>query len=307
MMTAKDIREKRFEKAAWGYRPEDIDEFLGQLEATFQEIDNEREDSNHKIQVLADKVREYMKDEEALKDALLGAQKQGHRVINEANEKAEQILNKAKEEAAVLLDEATRQHEIAMEKNRAEIAKEKEALVEARQMVADFKRSLFDMYKSHLEMISSLPEADEDEEETVGETAPAEPETPEEPEETAADEAAEEPAEEPAEETEKPDPFATSQFSSRVIQGAYDDRFGELQFGENNNQTAAEEAEAEERKEYCDYGTGLQEQLEYAENGFPHAGQPSQARAGSAREVGEDPSVRSDDGEEQGQEVLHVP
>ena len=244
MMTAKDIREKRFEKAAWGYRPEDIDEFLVQLEATFQEIDNEREDSNHKIQVLADKVREYMKDEEALKDALLGAQKQGHRVINEANEKAEQILNKAKEEAAVLLDEATRQHEIAMEKNRAEIAKEKEALVEARQMVADFKRSLFDMYKSHLEMISSLPEADEDEEETVGETAPAEPETPEEPEETAADEAAEEPAEEPAEETEKPDPFATSQFSSRVIQGAYDDRFGELQFGENNNQTAAEEAEA---------------------------------------------------------------
>ena len=29
MMTAKDIRELRFEKAAWGYRPEDIDEFLG--------------------------------------------------------------------------------------------------------------------------------------------------------------------------------------------------------------------------------------------------------------------------------------
>ena len=104
MMTAQEIREKRFEKAAWGYRPEDIDEFLGQLEATFQEIDNEREDSNHKIQELADKVREYMKDEEALKDALLGAQKEGHRVINEANEKADQILNRAKEEAALLLD-----------------------------------------------------------------------------------------------------------------------------------------------------------------------------------------------------------
>ena len=41
MMTAQDIRDKRFEKAAWGYRPEDIDEFLGQLEATFQEIDKD--------------------------------------------------------------------------------------------------------------------------------------------------------------------------------------------------------------------------------------------------------------------------
>ncbi|MBE6875563.1 MAG: DivIVA domain-containing protein [Ruminococcus sp.] len=162
MMTAQEIREKRFEKAAWGYRPEDIDEFLGQLEATFQEIDNEREDSNHKIQVLADKVREYMKDEEALKDALLGAQKEGHRVINEANEKADQILNRAKEEAAMLLDEATRQHDIAMEKNRAEIAREKENLAQVKKMVADFKRSLFDMYKGHLEMISNIPEENQE-------------------------------------------------------------------------------------------------------------------------------------------------
>ena len=162
MMTAQEIREKKFEKAAWGYRPEDIDEFLGQLETTFQEIDSEREDSNHKIQVLADKVREYMKDEEALKDALLGAQKEGHRVVKEANEKADQILNRAKEEAAMLLDEATRQHEAAMEKNRLEIAKEKEALAEIKKLVADFKRSLFDMYKGHLEMISTIPEEDQD-------------------------------------------------------------------------------------------------------------------------------------------------
>ena len=140
MLTAKDIRELRFEKAAWGYRPEDIDEFLGKLEATFQEIDNEREDSNHKIQILADKVREYMKDEEAIKDALLGAQKEGHRAIVDAQEKADQIIAKAKEEAAVLIDEATVQHEELMEKNRAELAAERQALVNARKMVADFKR-----------------------------------------------------------------------------------------------------------------------------------------------------------------------
>jgi len=162
MMNAQDIRDLRFEKAAWGYRPEDVDEFLGKLEATFMEIDNEREDSNHKIQVLADKVREYMKDEEAIKDALLDAQKQGHRIVAEANEKANQILEKAKGEAAILIDEATRQHELAMEKNRLEIERAHEDLVKARQMVADFKRSLFDMYKEHLEVISAMPEVDDD-------------------------------------------------------------------------------------------------------------------------------------------------
>ncbi|MDE6729487.1 MAG: DivIVA domain-containing protein [Oscillospiraceae bacterium] len=162
MITAQEIQEKRFEKAAWGYQQEEVDEFLSEIQAALQEIDAEREDNNHKIQVLADKVREYMRDEEALKDALLGAQKEGHRVLREANEKADQIIDRAKEEAAMLLDEATRQHEIAMEKNRAEIAKEKEALAEAKKKVADFKRSLFDMYKNHLEVISAIPEENEE-------------------------------------------------------------------------------------------------------------------------------------------------
>ncbi|MBR1899197.1 MAG: DivIVA domain-containing protein [Oscillospiraceae bacterium] len=199
MLTAKDIRELRFEKAAWGYRPEDIDEFLGKLEATFQEIDNEREDSNHKIQVLADKVREYMKDEEAIKDALLGAQKEGHRAIVDAQEKADQIIAKAKEEAAVLIDEATVQHEELMEKNRAELAAERQALVNARKMVADFKRQLFDMYKGHLEMISAMPDED-------AEDLP----TPEEAEEIVKETVASD------------DPFATSQFSSRIVRDAYE-------------------------------------------------------------------------------------
>ena len=162
MITSKDVRNKRFEKAAFGYKQEEIDEFLSQLEAELDEMERERNEANGKIQILADKVREYMKDEDALKDALLGAQKQGHQVLNEANEKAEQIIAEAQAKADALEDEAVRQHAEAMERNREEIAKEKEALIEAQQQVADFKKSLFDMYKSHLELISSMPETFEE-------------------------------------------------------------------------------------------------------------------------------------------------
>jgi len=179
MITAKDVRNKRFEKAAFGYKQEEIDEFLSQLEAELDEMERDRIEANNKIQILADKVREYMKDEDALKDALLGAQKQGHQVIDEANEKAKQILAEAQAKADQLEDEAVRQHAEAMEKNRAEIAKEKSALIEAQQQVADFKKSLFDMYKSHLELISSMPETFEEatgieiEQETAEEIAAA--------------------------------------------------------------------------------------------------------------------------------------
>ena len=129
MITAKDIRNKRFEKAAFGYKQEEIDEFLAQLESEIAEMEAEMADSNNKIQILADKVREYMKDEDALKDALLGAQKQGHKVIAEANEKAEAIIAEAQTKADALIDEATKQHDAAMEKNRLEIEHEKEAQV----------------------------------------------------------------------------------------------------------------------------------------------------------------------------------
>ena len=173
MITSKDVRNKRFEKAAFGYKQEEIDEFFAELEAELDEMERERAEANNKIQVLADKVREYMRDEDALKDALLGAQKQGHLVIADAQEKADQIMAAAQEKAAALEDEAVRQHAIKMEQNRAEIAKEKEALIEAQRQVADFKKSLFDMYKSHLELISSMPET-VDEETEAEEDTPAE-------------------------------------------------------------------------------------------------------------------------------------
>ena len=216
MISASDIRERKFEKAAFGYKQEEIDDFLAELISEFEELDAEREDLHSKIQILADKVREYRQDDDALKDALLGAQKQGHKVVAEAQEKADEIIAQAEEKAKILLDEATVQHEAAMEKNRAEIAKEKENLIEAQKQVSEFKKSLFDMYKTHLEMISAMPEIELDEEDTSQYS---------------------EQTETTEEELPQPDPFATSSFSARTIKGVYESRFTDLQFGQNNSHT----------------------------------------------------------------------
>ena len=216
MISASDIRERKFEKAAFGYKQEEIDDFLAELISEFEELDAEREDLHSKIQILADKVREYRQDEDALKDALLGAQKQGHKVVAEAQERADEIIAQAEEKAKILLDEATVQHEAAMEKNRAEIAKEKENLIEAQKQVSEFKKSLFDMYKTHLEMISAMPEIELDEEDTSQYS---------------------EQTETTEEELPQPDPFATSSFSARTIKGVYESRFTDLQFGQNNSHT----------------------------------------------------------------------
>lgn len=212
MISASEIHELRFEKAAFGYKQEDIDEFLNKLEEEIEIANRELEDSNNKIQVLADKVREYMRDEDALKDALLGAQKEGHRIIAEANAKAEEIIAEAKEKADAMMDEVTVQHDALIEKNEAEIAAERKKLKEARKQVSDFKKALFDMYKEHLAMLSSMPEESD---ETFGVTPSAEESKPEQPDSEKA--------------VSDTDPFASAQFSAKTIQGAYDSRFGDLQ------------------------------------------------------------------------------
>ncbi len=217
MITANDIHELRFEKAAFGYKQEDIDEFLTQLEHELELNQQELEDSNNKIQVLADKVREYMRDEDALKDALLGAQRQGHQIIAEANERADEIIAEAKRKADEMMDEVTVQHDALLKRNQEEVAAAHDQLANARKQVADFKKALFDMYKEHLEVLSAMPEEDDTDFGTnySGSTASVASHAYEEKEEAA----------EPAAPSQS-DPFASSQFSAKAIQGAYERNFG---------------------------------------------------------------------------------
>ncbi len=207
MISASEIHELRFEKAAFGYKQEDIDEFLNRLEDEIDAAQRELEDKDSKIQVLADKVREYMRDEDALKDALFGAQKEGHRIINEANEKADEIIAAAKEKADAIIDEVTVQHDALVEKNEAEIEAERQKLADARRQVADFKKALYDMYKDHLQMLSAMPEEDDL---TFGVT------------DTDSTDSL-------AASADTADSFSSAQFSAKAIQGAYDSRFGDLQ------------------------------------------------------------------------------
>lgn len=236
-MKAKDINGQRFEKAAFGYKQEDVDGFLSELAADYAQLEKDNEEINAKLQVLADKVREYRKDEEAVKDALLFAQKEGHRVVTEANEKAEEMLRNAKLESEKMVSDATMDSRKAIDEIKDELKREQKNLTYLQKQVSTFKKNLFDMYKSHLEMISSMPQTDEEDEEYEEEIA----EEQDVQQETVSAEAVKEAApaesdtqavssEEPTE--EKPDPFRTQ---SIPIIGGGDNKYSELQFGQQNN------------------------------------------------------------------------
>lgn len=106
MITAKDINTRRFEQAKPGYKPEEVDEFLKEIADQINAMLKDKEDTEKKIEVLVESIRRYKADEEALKDAMIGAQKQGRAVIEEAKGKAETIVAEAQQKAEQIISAA---------------------------------------------------------------------------------------------------------------------------------------------------------------------------------------------------------
>lgn len=161
MLSVKDINNKRFEQARPGYKTEEVDDFLREIARDIERYQRDKEESEKKIAVLVESVREYKKDEEALKDALIGAQKQSRTIIADAQVQADKILSEARAKAGEIIGST-----------KVQLEKEKRCLVKMQQEVSDFKANLLNMYKQHLEQITAIPDYEDDSEESR-EPAPA--------------------------------------------------------------------------------------------------------------------------------------
>ena len=177
MMTLEEIRHVEFTSGR-GYRAEEVDDFIDECVETLEHYRKESEELNHKLKVLADKVAEYRNDEDAIRAALLNAQRTGEKVLREAEENAAAILAEAETRAKNIHEEAEKQ-----------IENEKQELERVRREVSNFKQKMLDIYKEHLAQINVLPEVKEEpakveepaivvEEETITVAPAAEEETP---------------------------------------------------------------------------------------------------------------------------------
>ncbi len=171
MITAMEINTKRFEQAKPGYKPEEVDEFLNQIADQISAMTKEKEDTEKKIEVLVESIRRYKADEEALKDAMIGAQKQARAVMEEAKGKADAIIYEAQQKAEQIISAANVKADEIIGSTAVRAKKEQETLEKMQTAVTEFKSNLLSMYKAHLELITSLPEADSDDAEE--ESAPA--------------------------------------------------------------------------------------------------------------------------------------
>ena len=165
MLTPNDISSKKFEKSAFGYKPEDVDNFLSEVLNSYSAVYSEKEAAEEKLEVLAEKLEEYRSNEDSLRTVLMGAQKLGENIVRDSKAKAEVIISEAENQVKQVFAESE-----------SKIIKEKETLVTLQKETAEFKKHLLAMYRQHLELISLMPENNEDKpsDEVVPEEVPEE-------------------------------------------------------------------------------------------------------------------------------------
>ena len=160
MFSVNQINEKKFEKSALGYKPESVDSFLFEVSEAYNAVVEENKQLQKKIQVLAEKIQEYREQEDSLRDTLLTAQRLGDSLLKESKSKADIIIKDATAKADKIVENAQKKLE-----------GEQIALTKMQREVSGFKTRLMSLYKTHIELISALPDYEEpkEEEEAIAE------------------------------------------------------------------------------------------------------------------------------------------
>lgn len=96
-MTPQDIREKTFEKAMFGgYDMAAVQNYQEEVATELANAQKEVAVLKGKMKVLVDKIEEYRASEDAMRLAILSAQKVGKQIEDDAQARADKILGEAK-------------------------------------------------------------------------------------------------------------------------------------------------------------------------------------------------------------------
>ena len=145
-MTPQDIREKTFEKAMFGgYDMAAVQNYQEEAATELANAQKEVAVLKGKMKVLVDKIEEYRASEDAMRLAILSAQKVGKQIEDDAQARADKILGEAKNTSDRILGGL--QHETANEEAK---------LLNAKTSCAKFLEDVRNLCMNQLEYLDKL-------------------------------------------------------------------------------------------------------------------------------------------------------
>ena len=161
MISSEDVRRVTFDKAMRGYRCDDVDDYLKQVAESMDALAAKNDEMQKNLVVLAQRIDQYRAEEDTLRTTMINAQRLGENVIREAKQKAAEIIRTANMKADDREQRARDDVELA-----------KQEIVTLKSEADSFKRSLMEMYRKHINLISKMPEYNPPAQEEAPQPAP---------------------------------------------------------------------------------------------------------------------------------------
>ncbi len=140
MLSIEDIKNVSFRRANFGgYKPEDVDAFIDDIQISYEEMMRERED-------LLKRINKFHEEDNSIRKIILNAQKIAEKALEDAKVKTTDMISKAVEKSEKMIKDAKKEVSLHMEiseRLKSESAK--------------LKKQLEDIYKKHIEIIDKIP------------------------------------------------------------------------------------------------------------------------------------------------------
>lgn len=150
MLSLEDVKNISFRKANFGgYKPEDVDAFVDDLQISYEEIANERKNMMSTIEKLKSQLQKYREDDNSIKDVILNARKVAEKSLFDAEAKTSEMINNAAESSKKMIEKAKK-----------EVSLQNEISKKIKSEAAKLKNKLENVYKHHMEIINEISEED---------------------------------------------------------------------------------------------------------------------------------------------------
>ncbi|MDN5300285.1 MAG: cell division initiation protein [Clostridiales bacterium] len=101
-----EIQHKEFTKTVRGYNPAEVDEYLGLIVKSMEELIQTNIEITAQVKMLEHDMARYVQMEKTINDAMILAQKTSDETIKATEEKAKYILERAENEAEKIMNTA---------------------------------------------------------------------------------------------------------------------------------------------------------------------------------------------------------
>ena len=185
MFNPTNIRNKGFSVQKSGYDMDEVSDYLKDVADDYAALVKENQEKDVKINKLVEKVNELLADKDAITDALVNAQKEARKIVNDAKQQAKEMVDGAKSEQMRLAEQSAAECEKIVTEHKekcAQLIRDNTAITEKKintirtayedelarykQLQADvtyFKANLIELYKEQIQLVMDLPTMSEQE------------------------------------------------------------------------------------------------------------------------------------------------